>query len=165
MKASPGATIGALNLVRTRELPITAMLMTLRMAPAALARRRLPAAPDQPLLDQFAGLGFVELDRGDDEVVLGTVGRFWRLREELKRLEDASAFERFDRPGFAKGAISFRARPDGDGALLTTETRVLALGADARRAFARYWILVRLGGEPIRRELLRAIARHAERGS
>jgi hypothetical protein len=46
--------------------------------------------------------------------------------------------------------------------LLETETRVLATGPRAKRAFAAYWLVVRPGSGLIRRELLRAVARRAE---
>ena len=50
----------------------------------------------------------------------------------------------------------------GGGTLLAAETRVLATDPAARRAFARYWRLIRAGGGLIRLELLRAVARRAE---
>ena len=45
--------------------------------------------------------------------------------------------------------------------MLTTETRVLAIDRRARLAFLPYWVLVRLGGEVIRREMLAAVAKRA----
>ena len=45
---------------------------------------------------------------------------------------------------------------------LHTETRVLATGRRARRAFGAYWLVIRGGSGLIRREMLRAVARRAE---
>jgi hypothetical protein len=112
-------------------------------------------------MDGFVARGFVLLGRDDTEVALGAAGKFWRARPVIERLTDAAEFDRFDRRGFAKAAVNFRAEAVSGGSMLTTETRVLAIGPRARLAFLPYWILVRLGGELIRREMLAAVARRA----
>lgn len=137
-------------------------MMTLRAAPAALAARRRPARRlDRPWPELLRDLGFVELDRDERELVVGAIGRFWQLREELEPLADAEAFAAFDRAGFARGALNLRAEEAGEGSVLSTETRVWTPDRHARRRFAPYWLLVRAAGEPIRREILRAAARRA----
>jgi hypothetical protein len=55
--------------------------------------------------------------------------------------------------------IDFVARPQGAGSLLTTETRVHATTARARRLFRLYWLLVGPFSALVRRRWLRAIAR------
>ena len=57
--------------------------------------------------------------------------------------------------------IDFVARPEGNGCLLTTETRVHATTARARRLFRLYWLIVGPFSALIRRRWLRAIARAA----
>jgi hypothetical protein len=52
--------------------------------------------------------------------------------------------------------------PDGDGTLLTTETRVRATDARSRALFSLYWLAIRIGSGLIRRDLLRAAAQRAE---
>jgi hypothetical protein len=142
---------------------LTGALMSLRLAPAALAARRWPLRAGRPWIDLFLELGFVELARGERELVLGAVGKFWRLREELEPLSGGEAFRRFDAPGYAKGAMNLYAIPAGDATELVTETRVWTTDEGARRAFRPYWLLVRAAGEPIRRELLAAVARRVRR--
>ncbi len=114
----------ALLTTTARDLPFGGLMLALRLAPAALLARRWPGRPNLPLLDGFVELGFVELARTDVEIVLGAVGAFWRLREELLPLSTSDDFVQFDEPGFAKGAINFRVSAEGDGVLLSTETRV-----------------------------------------
>jgi hypothetical protein len=46
---------------------------------------------------------------------------------------------------------------EGNGTLLSTETRVHATDAATRRAFRRYWLLVRAGSGLIRRDILSAV--------
>jgi len=53
--------------------------------------------------------------------------------------------------------------PDGDGSLLTTTTAVVPTNAAARRAFGRYWLLIRVPSGLIRREMLAAVDRRARR--
>jgi len=55
--------------------------------------------------------------------------------------------------------IDFVARPEGNGCLLTTETRVHATTARARRLFRLYWLVVGPFSALVRRRWLRAIAR------
>jgi hypothetical protein len=57
--------------------------------------------------------------------------------------------------------IDFVARPEGTGCLLTTETRVHATTARARRLFRLYWLVVGPFSALVRRRWLRAIARAA----
>jgi hypothetical protein len=68
--------------------------------------------------------------------------------------------------GYAKAAMSIHLTPQGGATRVDVETRVAATSPDARRAFAPYWLLIRLGGAGfIRLELLRSLARIAERRS
>ncbi|MFG1690102.1 hypothetical protein ACGFNP_58845 [Nonomuraea sp. NPDC049269] len=94
------------------------------------------------------------------EIVLGTIGQWWRLgrAEHTPAIDDADDFRAFDRPGYAKGTFSFLLDDAGPGRIrLVTETRVLATSPDARRAFRRYWIFIRLGSGLIRRIILAAV--------
>jgi hypothetical protein len=75
----------------------------------------------------------------------------------------AGAFASFADPGFAKAVISFEARPSGNGCRLSTETRIQATDDGARRKFGLYWRLIMPGSAAIRRVLLRAIRKRAER--
>lgn len=60
--------------------------------------------------------------------------------------------------------MSISVAPGRDGnALLATETRVHATSAKARNLFRCYWPFVSLGSKLIRVDVLRAIARRAER--
>lgn len=145
-----------------RDLPFSGVMMAIRLAPAALAARRWPGRPDQLLLDSFVDFGFVELANTDGEIVLGAIGQFWRVRQEMVPLSTRQDFVEFDEPGFAKGAINFRLTHEGDGTRLSTETRVKTTDARAHRSFRPYWVPVRAVGGVIRLELLHAIARRAE---
>src|SRR5712692_4017254 len=99
------------------------------------------------------------LDPPKDEPVLAVATRtgFLLLADDLeKQIVD---------PGFAKATMSFRIEDAGDGTcLVSTETRVHATDAPARRRFGRYWALIRPASGFLRRMWLRAIKRRAESG-
>ena len=112
------------------------------------------------------GSGFTVLaERPGVEMVAGTTGQFWALRERahMEAPPDLEAFRAFDRPGWAQGAISLRLEPLEDGStLLSTETRVWCVDDEARRRFAIYWTFIKVFSGWLRRDLLRRIARISE---
>jgi hypothetical protein len=111
--------------------------------------------------------GFTVLaERPGEEIVFGTTGRFWTLRERanMEAPLDLEDFDAFARPGWAKAAVSLRVESRDDGSTtLLTETRVLCMDERARRLFKAYWALIWVFSGWIRRDLLRGIARIAER--
>ena len=99
------------------------------------------------------------------EIILGVTGRFWSLGGSIEPTERAR-FREPPPPGTARAAWSFTLEPDSAGATrLATETRIRCADADTRRAFGRYWRLIRPGSGWIRREILRAVRRDAERAA
>ena len=118
------------------------------------------------LRDVITTSGFTVLaEHPGVEVVAGTNGQFWALREvaHMEAPRDLDAFRSFDRPGWAQAAISVRIEPQEDGASqVSTETRVRCVDDAARRRFALYWSLIKVFSGWLRRDFLRRIARMAE---
>jgi hypothetical protein len=112
---------------------------------------------DRPVLEVAGATWSVLADEPGSELVLGSIGQPWRLRGGGGR--PGGEFATFDRPGYAKMAINWRL----EGTTLSTETRVLATDAAARRKFRRYWLVIRPFSGLTRRVWLRAIRRRAER--
>ena len=157
ISAAPEATWAAMGQVTGAELPLMRLLMSIRSASRARSRGPLLDAIPMPTLIRVEG----------QELVLGTVAQFWRFRPARPAVpvDDLAAFLAFAQPGWVKSAASLRVEPapDGAGTIATFETRVQATDAAARRAFGRYWRLIRAGGaDLIRVEMLRATARRAE---
>jgi hypothetical protein len=125
-------------------------------------RRMRAARRGESLVENLERLGFARLgERTGEEIVFGLVGRFWRLDGGLRSLS-AAEFAAFQEPGFAKAAWNLAVREIGPGASeLSTETRVLCLGPEARRRFLRYWRVVEPFSGLIRRSLLRNVRRAA----
>jgi hypothetical protein len=95
------------------------------------------------------------------EMLLGVVGKFWKLDGELKKI-DAVSFTNFDTPGYAKAVWNFSLAEEGDATRLATETRIKCLDPESRKRFGFYWTLIQPFSGLIRMEMLRAIKRRAE---
>lgn len=121
----------------------------------------LNAPSNRPLLEVATRTGFLLLaDDPERELIVGTVVI---APGGVKRPATPEQFKELITPGVAKAVMNFCIDDAGDGAwLVSTETRVHATDASARRRFARYWALIRPGSGFIRRMWLRAIKRRAE---
>jgi hypothetical protein len=114
-------------------------------------------------LDDILASGFVVLaEEPGHELVLGIVGKFWRLSSGVHRIEPEE-FTAFAEPGYSKAAWNFLVtdRPGG-GSTVVTETRVTSTDAVARRNFGWYWRLIGPFSALIRRIVLGQIRRDAE---
>jgi hypothetical protein len=154
--ASAPALLTAVEEVTWAEVPVMRALMGIRSA----GRMRLAAR--RRILDDMAGVGFAVLERSHNAVVMAAIGRPWARRgARAPRLDEQTDpvrfFVDFTAPGWAKMIADVRV----DDEQLTTETRVLLTDEASRRAFARYWLLIRPFSGLIRRRWLAAIARRA----
>jgi hypothetical protein len=115
----------------------------------------------EPILRVATRTGFLLLaDDPERELAVGIVVI---APDGVRRPATAQQFKELEASGVAKAVMNFRIEQAGDGAwLVSTETRVHATDASARRRFARYWALIRPGSGLIRRMWLRAIKRRAE---
>ncbi|KUJ54570.1 hypothetical protein ACZ90_66350 [Streptomyces albus subsp. albus] len=155
--ADPDTTWRAYRTLTAEELPTVRLLMRLR----GLGRLRLRG----PLADAFP---VPLLSTGRYAEVRGQAAKYWRARPAYAPLPggDPEAFRDFREPGWAKAAIELRVVPDGNGSVLTAETRVRCTDARSRAVFAPYWMFIKVGGAGlIRLEMLRAVARRAERAA
>jgi hypothetical protein len=150
----------ALREVSIAEIPVARALYLVRgLGRAALDTR-------EPFLG-LARLGSVTLeDIAGEGVVLGLTGQFWRLRggNGLPRPRTADEFLAYDRPDVCTAVIDFRIAESGPGrCAVSTETRVHVADPAARRAFRRYWFVIKPFSGLIRMLFLRAVRRRAER--
>lgn len=130
---------------------------------ALFALRGIPdQALTEPVLDRVQRFGFVRLaEAAPYEIVLGLIGRFWTIRGDLQRF-DKNEFTSYAIRGFAKAAWNFSVTPESDEDVrLTTETRVVCLGDEARRNFRRYWMFIAPFSGIIRLEMLKEIRHRA----
>jgi hypothetical protein len=148
VNAAPERVFAAVRELTLAETPVARVLVRLRgMRPQR----------DAPIFEEMRRVGFeVEAEEPGRELAFAAIGQPWKVRGgERRRGVD---FRTFAEPGFAKMAFNFRF----DGSALSTETRVLLTDEQSRRAFRRYWLVIRPFSGLIRRAWLRAIARRAE---
>lgn len=159
--APPAVVYEAMRQVRADEILFFRTLTWIRRGGRKAPESILNAGERKPLIDVATSSGFAELaDDPPRELVIGTVviappGARGPLTAEFLRKPLP--------PGYAVGVMNFLVVPDGDGSVVSTETRVFASGDAARRRFKTYWRMIYPGSAMIRRMWLRAIERRAER--
>ena len=105
----------------------------------------------------------VAVDPGRAVIIAG-VGQPWRLTRPVPPPPlDLAEVRDFAAPGWVKVAMEIRVTPHAAGATVSTETRVQATDPAARRAFARYWTIIRLPSALLRRIMLATVTNNAAR--
>jgi hypothetical protein len=132
---------------RALELALAGPAAPGRLVAALFRARGLP--PTTSVRGLFDRMGFDTLSASPAEVVVGASGTPWRPSGKIGPFTAS-------RPGTVRIATDLRATPVPGGCILSTETRVLAVDAAARRAFGRYWVVVGPFSALIRRRWLRA---------
>lgn len=144
---------------------IVRILLKLRGLPSLLSgkgRGSLDAA-SATLLDTI-GHGFFLVDEQPGrEIVLGTIGKFWRPTGSRLCGTPEDLFNG-PPPGSAAAIWNFRVVRLGRGSGIHTETRVKCGDEAALRSFQLYWKIVGPFSGLIRRRMLAAIKREAESG-
>ena len=107
---------------------------------------------------------FVEIEQiVNREIIIGLIGQFWKPSGNLQNFKPHE-FTAFNKTGFLKSTWNFELIPQGPATtLLTTETRIQCLGPEARKKFSRYWFFIQPFSGLIRKEILKAIKKKAEK--
>jgi hypothetical protein len=130
-----------------------------------LFRVRGLGRPDGTLRQWAEAAGFLCLADTEDEIVYSQAGRFWSLNERAALVSPRTPEEllALDDPRAAVAAMSMRLEALAPGRTrLATETRIRALGPQARGRFRRYWLLIRPFSGLLRRSMLAGIKKRAE---
>jgi hypothetical protein len=131
-----------LDFLRVRT-PLLTSAMWVRGLPARLVHRADDVPPTLVLSEETMPGWLLLGERPGDEIAFGAVGVFWHPQIEWHEI-DRDDFASFAEPGFGKIACNFSVRPYGDAAsLLSYECRTATTDTASRRAFARYWRVVR----------------------
>ena len=160
--APPGIVWRSLVALPMSALPTGYPLTLLRHLPGvlALAERRVRGG------DTFLDATPIPVVVSDPPRLLISAGlsQAWKPFAAQPPALTAEELRDWGQAGWIKVAMSFALHPlPGGGTRLSTETRVLATDARTARVFAPYWWLIRAGSALIRREVLRAVRRDAER--
>lgn len=143
VRAPADRVYAALRAVTAGEIFLFRTLTYLRRLGRSSAESILNAPPGAPILDVALRTGFhLIAEEPGRELVVGMY---------------------VIKPDRALAAMNFLLLPVDGGIRLTTETRIYAKDAAARRTFGWYWWLIRPGSGFIRHMWLRAIRHRAER--
>jgi hypothetical protein len=164
VRAPVAAVVKAVRQVSLADMPVAVLLLRIR---AAAGGRFHGSPPDpRPILDTMfqPSSGFLALDVSDrGELVYGMVGF---VHKPPPRVTTTEQFAAFTSPEGIRVVFNLRVVPEGDGVVrVSTETRCLANGDEARHTFARYWRIIYPGSAIIRRVWLDAIVDRAVRAA
>ncbi len=158
--APPARVFDAIKRVRANEIALFRTLTWIRRGGQPLPESILNAGDRESLIAVATRSGFVTLaDDPPRELVIGTVvlappGTRGTLTPQTFHMQLP--------PGFALATMNFVVSADGPNAsFVSTETRVFANSAAARRRFAAYWRVIYPGSAIIRKMWLRAIRQRA----
>ncbi len=164
--ADRATAFAALRALDLESSSIVRMLFALRSFPSRFrAQERAVNSPRvaRSFVDSMVDIGWVILEEAPgEELVAGTVTQPWEATVRFRGFSP-SEFVAFEEPGFTKIVWNIAARESDGGAIISTETRVLATSAGARRRFRRYWLVVRPGVKLIRRIALGKVRRELRR--
>lgn len=143
--------------------PLSRALFAVRELPARLSGRATsaPVLRLDQLVSSEARPGFqILVDDPPHEVVVGAIGKVWKLDIPFQHVDGADAYEAFFLPGWIKVAWSLRVVPRGEReARVELEVRVDATDDESWRKFRRYFRLIGPASHLLRRTLLSAVAR------
>ena len=164
VNATPEIVFEAVKSVDMSDSFIIKGLLMLRMLPHLIKQEKRPACDHSITFDDFTKMGFIKLaDVFPDEMVLGLAGQFWKPAAQLISM-NPDKFRDFNVPGYCKAVWNIQVERSGAGRSgLSTETRILCMGAKGRMLFACYWAVIRPFSGLIRKALLRLIRREAEK--
>lgn len=154
----------AIKSVRADEILFFRTLIWIRRGGRSGPETILNPGKDQPLLDIAIKTSFILLaEEANREIVVGTViGGPPGWRSQRSGPLTAEDFKALREPGFALATMNFRVEDAGPNeSIVTTETRIYATDASARRSFAVYWRVIYPGSSLIRAMWLRAIKKRA----
>lgn len=162
IQATPDRVYKAIKQVTADEILFFRTLIWIRRFGRSGPESVLNAPEHRSLLDVATQTTFVTIADGPDEIVVSTIV-VAPSDVTIKRPLTLEQYNAVHGPGFALASMNFAIKNTGSGTCdLSTETRVYATDASARRRFAAYWRMIYPGSSLIRRMWLRAIRRRAE---
>ncbi|WP_424942393.1 hypothetical protein [Aliiroseovarius crassostreae] len=155
----PDDILDAVEALKVEDDVIVRRLLQIREAPSRIWGR-LGGRSGLTGRAPFGLHEFCRLERADNCLAYGLVGRFWRLDFGLEHLDSADAFLAFDRPGVPKLVMLYAVERDDDGTqMLVTHTAVSCPDRISHLMFLPYWLAIRLASGFIRNRILAVVER------
>ena len=165
IRSSPEKVFETLHTFDMHESKTTVFLLSLR---AIFEPRSKRPEGHKPMIEESIGEeGLMTLleEVENKEIVVGFIGKSWKIRPALFRPQNAEEFISFDDPEYVKTAWDLFIKDNGDGTVaLFTETRNLCMGRKSKRWFRPYWAIIKPFSGYSRSEMLKIIKNIAEDG-
>jgi hypothetical protein len=151
-------------------MPLARLLGTLRYLPGRLLGKGAPpASANEPFLEILFNSGTVILEETPGrEIVMGSAGKYHQVKDQQAiQFETRDQFVAFSDPEFQKLVMSLRVDQAGPPGLnrLVLEHWTQALSPESAKRFRRYWLVIKPMGAFVSKQLLKAIARRAEKAA
>ncbi|WP_457030391.1 hypothetical protein [Kitasatospora sp. P5_F3] len=160
--APPELVWQAMFEVKLSDLLVVQALIFARGVPARLTGRQFKASEGLTLFEGVKERFAIVTNDEPRKLEIGRIAQFWQpVPKDGPVAKDYEDFVAFNEPGYAKALMSFEFQPEGAGTRMITTTKVAATDEQARRKFAAYWLVIRLGAGAIRRAMLSAAERRA----
>lgn len=165
--ATTPVILEALRTITPAEVPLVNCLMKIRSFPSLALGESLFRSDNRiPFLDQILGSGFLILGNSEHEILIGTVGQFWKPSGGLCHdIHTPEEFREFEKPGWAKVGWNVIVEGEEPRRRIRTETRITCTDRASRIKFRFYWTIIRPGSGMIRKSILRALKQKAEQPS
>ncbi|AGL00130.1 hypothetical protein [Desulfoscipio gibsoniae] len=168
IQSSPEKVFEAIYNLDMSKSKVIKPLLSLRSIPYRLSPDRKPEKqePSGLSIEQLIKNGgfFLLEEIKNQEIVIGLVGKFWHLTADMIQLSNVTNFTNFNQTGYGKVAWNFYIEQNADGTVtLSTETRILCLGEQAKSSFRLYWAVIRPYSGWIRIEMLKMIKEQVEK--
>jgi hypothetical protein len=155
-RAAPDELWEAAEQTRLRDTRVLRPLIGARLGPHA------PPA-DTTFRELFRTDIFTLLEEGEHYSISGVAGCLWAPRGEFTRFESAADYRQYEKPGRAKAAVLTQVCEHERGSEIAAEIRVWCTDRRAEMRFRSVWMIVAPFMRFVRMDLLRAVARRAER--
>jgi len=155
-RVEPDALWEEATRLRVRDARILGPVIARRLG------RHLPSA-DVTFRELFRTGIFTLLEEGERYAISGAAGRIWSPAGPFERFESAADYRKYDSRGTAKVAVLTAVREHPRGAQIANEARVWCSDRRAWLHFMPLWSMVAPLDLLIGREVLRSVARRAER--
>jgi len=161
--AQPNDVYQTLKSANFADLWVVRILFGIRSLPAILSGKLIKSTGKVATIADITRSGFMLLgENPDHELVIGVVGKFWKMSGNVKHDIQPAQFRSFAQPGFSKAVWNFSLEPTGKNMTrLSTETRIHCTDSDSRKKFKRYWTVIAPFSGWIRIEMLRALKKQA----
>lgn len=137
------------------KVPWVRILFDIRTWPDKL-RGKAPETDRRLGVDQITdeGKGFIILEEiPGKEVVVGSVGKFWRLNIPFEAITPEQ-FKEFDTPGLGKLSWSISVEPYKEGSTISIELRITAPDEETWRKLNRYYHIIGPASRLIRSSMM-----------